>query len=65
MDKDIFMQKGKWRTEGYLSISLRNFGLGFFLYAWRPKTEISLGGGFSINLHLLFLDFHLETWKRP
>ena len=57
LTKEISKKVKKWRAEGWLSLSLRDFGFGFHLYKWR--------GGVAINLYLPFLDFHLEIWKRP
>lgn len=52
----------KWRREGWLSLSLRDFGFGFHLYFWRRKNAWGTSG-FSVNCYLLFVDFHLEVWK--
>ena len=56
LTKEISKTGKKWRAEGWLTASLRDFGMGFHLYKWHK--------GFAINLYLLFLDFHLEIWKR-
>ena len=55
--KEVRKSGKKWRAEGWLSLSLQDFGLGLHLYKWR--------GGLAVNIYFLFLDFHLEVWKRP
>jgi len=64
MDKEILIRKSKWSAQGWLSISIRNFGLGFHLYGWRDKKHKPLNGGLAINFYLPLVDFHLEIWKR-
>jgi len=62
--KEISKRGKKWRTEGWLSVTLRDFGLGFHLYQWRSKNSFG-STGVAINIYFLFLDFHLEIWTRP
>jgi hypothetical protein len=63
-NKNISTRGKKWRAEGWLSVTPRDFGFGFHLYRWRSKNSF-VSTGVAINIYLLFLDFHLEIWKRP
>jgi len=54
--KDISKAGKKWHYERVASASLRNFGMGFHFYKWHK--------GFAVNIYFLFLDLHLEIWKR-
>ena len=61
--KEFYKRGKKWRTEGWLSLSLSDFGLGFHLYRWQSKNSPG-SKGMVINIYFLFLDFHLEIWTR-
>jgi len=64
LTKEISKTGKKWRAEGWLSASLRDFGMGFHFHQWRSKNSFG-STGVAINIYFLFLDFHLEIWTRP
>lgn len=58
--KELHKRGKRWQREGWLSVSLRDFGLGFHFHRYRGRSS----SGITINLYLLFIDFHLELWRR-
>ena len=56
-----FCKRGKKRSaEGWVSLSLKEFGLGFSFHAHRR----GFSRGFNLQINILFFEFFIDTWPR-
>ena len=60
MFKEFGSKKGNWHIEGWVSLSIRDFGLGLVFHGvWKKQNK-----AFGVDLKILFFEFYFETWKR-
>lgn len=59
MVKEFGFKKGNWRTEVWVSLSIRDFGLGLVFHGVCKKQNKAFG----VDLTILFFEFYFETWK--
>jgi hypothetical protein len=59
MVKEFGSNRGDWHTEGWVSLNIRDFGLGLVFHGvWKKQNK-----AFGVDLTILFFEFHFETWK--
>jgi len=59
MVKEFVSKKGNWHTDGWVNLSIRDFGLGLVFHGvWKKQNK-----AFGVDLTILFFEFHFKIWK--